>query len=197
MEDKVITTCCLSQFGQTNPGSVCQSFGGVGRNIAGMFMPVALTHMFSTCSLNLNNVSQLLPLCCSSRLPESIGLQTLVHLSYRRRFTQWSSVSLLPTYGISTSTVVYHKAWLQSSLFKFVNWLFSYFCKNTSGVAKLEEQSTAIYCVVIAESGEMSLGLGDMDIHQQITEQYVSSTDKVNYIWWEFGYPIQKQVFVV
>lgn len=26
-----------SQFGQTNRGSVCQSFGGVGRNIAGMF----------------------------------------------------------------------------------------------------------------------------------------------------------------
>lgn len=25
----------LFQFGQTNPGSVCQSFGGVGRNIAG------------------------------------------------------------------------------------------------------------------------------------------------------------------
>lgn len=26
-----------SQFGQTNVGSVCQSFGGVGRNIAGEF----------------------------------------------------------------------------------------------------------------------------------------------------------------
>lgn len=49
-------------------------------------------------------------------------------------------------------------------------------------MAKLEEQSTAIYCVVIAESGEMSLGLGDMDIHQQITEQYVSSTDSQLYM---------------
>ena len=28
---------CL-QFGQTNPGSVCQSFGGVGRNIAGKYL---------------------------------------------------------------------------------------------------------------------------------------------------------------
>lgn len=28
---------CIFQFGQTNPGSVCQSFGGVGRNIAGVF----------------------------------------------------------------------------------------------------------------------------------------------------------------
>lgn len=50
----------------------------------------------------------------------------------------------------------------------------SYFCKNTSGVARLEEQSTATYCVVVAESGEMILGLGDMDIHQEITEKYVS-----------------------
>lgn len=45
-------------------------------------------------------------------------------------------------------------------------------------MARLEAQSTATYCVVIDESGEMSLGLGDMDIHQQITEQYVSSASK-------------------
>lgn len=51
------------------------------------------------------------------------------------------------------------------------------FCKNTSAVARLEEQSTATYCAVITESGELSLGLGDMEIHQQITEQYVSSND--------------------
>lgn len=50
----------------------------------------------------------------------------------------------------------------------------SYFCKNTSGVARLAEQSTATYCAVVAESGEMILGLGDMDIHQEITEKYVS-----------------------
>lgn len=51
---------------------------------------------------------------------------------------------------------------------------FSTFCKNTSGVARLKEHSTATYCAVITESGELSLGLGDMDIHQQITEHYVS-----------------------
>jgi len=43
-----------------------------------------------------------------------------------------------------------------------------------SGVLRLEEQNTATYCAVITESGELSLGLGDMDVHQQITEQYVS-----------------------
>lgn len=52
------------------------------------------------------------------------------------------------------------------------------FCKNTSAVARIEEQSTATYCVVITGSGELSLGLGDMDIHQQITQHYVSSADK-------------------
>lgn len=33
---KLLTALSSPQFGQTNPGSVCQSFGGVGRNIAGM-----------------------------------------------------------------------------------------------------------------------------------------------------------------
>lgn len=40
-------------------------------------------------------------------------------------------------------------------------------------MARLQGQSTATYCAVIAESGDLSLGLGDMDIHQQITEKYV------------------------
>lgn len=43
-------------------------------------------------------------------------------------------------------------------------------------MARLEEQSTATYCAVITASGELSLGLGDMDIHQQITAHYVSIT---------------------
>ncbi|CAB1322718.1 unnamed protein product [Coregonus sp. 'balchen'] len=43
---------------------------------------------------------------------------------------------------------------------------------NTSGVARLKEQRTATYCAVITESGDLSLGLGDMDIHQQITEHW-------------------------
>ncbi|KAJ3595987.1 hypothetical protein NHX12_002396 [Muraenolepis orangiensis] len=44
--------------------------------------------------------------------------------------------------------------------------------------ARLAAQRTATYCAVITESGELSLGLGDMDIHQQITEQYVSSFEE-------------------
>lgn len=47
--------------------------------------------------------------------------------------------------------------------------------QNMGGVARLQQQSTATYCSIIAESGEMILGLGDMDIHQQITEEYVST----------------------
>ncbi|XP_008292944.1 pseudouridine-metabolizing bifunctional protein C1861.05 isoform X2 [Stegastes partitus] len=102
-------------FGQTNPGSVCQSFGGVGRNIA----------------------------------------DSLSRLSHRPLF-------ISATGADSNSDAVLN------------------YCKhmNTSGVARLEGQSTATYCAVITESGELSLGLGDMDIHQQITEQYVSQFEK-------------------
>lgn len=56
--------------------------------------------------------------------------------------------------------------------------LLSFF-KNMSGVTRLEKQSTATYCAVITESGELTLGLGDMDIHKQITENYVSSTNEL------------------
>ncbi|XP_038636880.1 uncharacterized protein zgc:136858 isoform X2 [Scyliorhinus canicula] len=50
------------------------------------------------------------------------------------------------------------------------------FCSHmdTSAIVTLPEHSTAVYCAVIAANGEISVGLGDMDIHWQITEQYVS-----------------------
>ncbi|NXV12778.1 YOW5 protein, partial [Cepphus grylle] len=41
-------------------------------------------------------------------------------------------------------------------------------------ILQLEGKSTATYCAVITSTGELSVGLGDMDIHHQITEQYVS-----------------------
>ncbi|CAL9696895.1 unnamed protein product [Knipowitschia caucasica] len=98
-------------FGQTNPGSVCQSFGGVGRNIA----------------------------------------DSLSRLGHN------------PLFISATGTDTHSEA------------VFNH-CKhmNTSGVVKLHDKSTATYCAVITASGELSLGLGDMDIHQQITEQYVA-----------------------
>ncbi|XP_032913270.1 pseudouridine-metabolizing bifunctional protein C1861.05-like isoform X3 [Catharus ustulatus] len=45
---------------------------------------------------------------------------------------------------------------------------------DMSSIRQLEGRSTATYCAVITGAGELSVGLGDMDIHQQITEQYVS-----------------------
>ncbi|XP_072242257.1 uncharacterized protein [Leuresthes tenuis] len=103
------------RFGQTNPGSVCQSFGGVGRNIA----------------------------------------DSLSRLGRRPLF-------ISATGADANSDAVLN------------------YCKhmNTSGVARLEEWSTATYCSVITENGELSLGLGDMDIHQQITDQYVSKFER-------------------
>lgn len=48
-------------------------------------------------------------------------------------------------------------------------------------MARLEKQSTATYCAVINDNGELNLGLGDMDIHQQITEHYVSSCWQIRF----------------
>ncbi|KAJ7329105.1 hypothetical protein JRQ81_015279 [Phrynocephalus forsythii] len=50
------------------------------------------------------------------------------------------------------------------------------YCRHMdmTGVAQLKGHHTATYCAVITGGGELTLGLGDMDIHQQITEQYVS-----------------------
>ncbi|XP_016524220.1 uncharacterized protein LOC103134538 isoform X2 [Poecilia formosa] len=103
------------QFGQTNPGSVCQSFGGVGRNIADSLSRLEKTPLF-----------------------------------------------ISATGADANSDAVFNH------------------CKhmNTSGVARLEKQNTATYCAVINDNGELSLGLGDMDIHQQITERYVSQFEK-------------------
>lgn len=41
-----LTSCCSLQFGETNPGSLFQSFGGVGRNLAGAFL-----HHYIICAL--------------------------------------------------------------------------------------------------------------------------------------------------
>ncbi|XP_030071713.1 uncharacterized protein LOC115478487 [Microcaecilia unicolor] len=53
---------------------------------------------------------------------------------------------------------------------------FMQYCAHVDmeGVAQLREHRTATYCAVMTDNGELSLGLGDMDIHQQITEDYVS-----------------------
>ncbi|KAF7224087.1 transcript variant X2 [Nothobranchius furzeri] len=103
------------QFGQTNPGSVVQSFGGVGRNIA----------------------------------------DSLSRLGHK------------PLFISATGADANGDAELN-------------YCKhmNTSGVARLDMHATATYCAVINENGELSLGLGDMDIHQEITERYVSQFER-------------------
>ncbi|XP_066505362.1 uncharacterized protein zgc:136858 isoform X3 [Hoplias malabaricus] len=102
-------------FGQTNPGSVHQAFGGVGRNIAD----------------------------CLSRLGHK------------------------PLFISAIGTDFHSDAVLN-------------YCKHmdTSAIVRLQAQRTATYCAVITERGELSLGLGDMDIHQQIKQQYVSQYEE-------------------
>lgn len=97
---------------QTTPGTVYQSFGGVGRNLAD-----CLTHL------------DMDPLFISA-----IGMD--MHAESVLRYCSHMDMA---------------------------------------GVARLQEHRTATYCAVISGSGELKLGLGDMDIHQQITEQYVTT----------------------
>jgi hypothetical protein len=42
-------------------------------------------------------------------------------------------------------------------------------------VTRLPGQSTATYCAMLKENGELMFGIGDMDIHAKITPQYVCS----------------------
>ncbi|KAM9582265.1 uncharacterized protein ACIB01_001629 isoform 3-T4 [Guaruba guarouba] len=50
------------------------------------------------------------------------------------------------------------------------------YCRHMdmTAILQLEGRNTATYCAMITSAGELSVGLGDMDIHHQITEQYVS-----------------------
>uniref|UniRef100_A0A6I8SNK2 Carbohydrate kinase PfkB domain-containing protein n=1 Tax=Xenopus tropicalis TaxID=8364 RepID=A0A6I8SNK2_XENTR len=100
------------QFGgQTNPGQVHQSFGGVGRNLADCLCRLGAKPLFI------------------SALGQDEHANSVMH-----------------------------------------------YCSHMDmgGVARLKGHNTATYCAVISGTGELSLGLGDMDIHQQITENYVS-----------------------
>eukprot|EP00079_Xenopus_tropicalis_P015159 XP_004912514.1 PREDICTED: pseudouridine-metabolizing bifunctional protein C1861.05-like [Xenopus tropicalis] len=97
--------------GQTNPGQVHQSFGGVGRNLADCLCRLGAKPLFI------------------SALGQDDHANSVMH-----------------------------------------------YCSHMDmgGVARLKGHNTATYCAVISGTGELSLGLGDMDIHQQITENYVS-----------------------
>uniref|UniRef100_A0A8D2IV80 Carbohydrate kinase PfkB domain-containing protein n=1 Tax=Varanus komodoensis TaxID=61221 RepID=A0A8D2IV80_VARKO len=97
--------------GQTNPSTVRQSFGGVGRNLADCLSRLGKTPLF-------------ISVMGKDEHSESI-LRHCRHMDMR-------------------------------------------------GVLQLKGHNTATYCAVITGSGELALGLGDMDVHQQITEQYVS-----------------------
>ncbi|XP_060572459.1 uncharacterized protein LOC132730522 [Ruditapes philippinarum] len=51
---------------------------------------------------------------------------------------------------------------------------------NLDAVTRLPNQSTATYCAMLKENGELMFGIGDMDIHAEITPQYISQfEDKI------------------
>ncbi|KAK3535667.1 hypothetical protein QTP70_019733 [Hemibagrus guttatus] len=124
-------------FGQTNPGSVCQSFGGVGRNIADCLSRLGQTVLFIS-AIGADSHSDAVLNYCKHMFHVNLGVRSELDLGQR------DPGSLL------------------------------YIQQDTHAIARLQGQRTATYCAVITESGELSLGLGDMDIHQEIKEQYVS-----------------------
>lgn len=101
--------------GQTNPGRVYQTFGGVGRNLADALSRLGTDPLF------ISAVG-------SDRLSESV-LRYCSHMDLR-------------------------------------------------GINRLQGHSTATYCAFISDRGELSLGLGDFDIHQQITERHLSGFEE-------------------
>jgi hypothetical protein len=57
--------------------------------------------------------------------------------------------------------------------------------QNLGGVQEMEELRTATYCAVLQKGGELLFGIGDMDIHNHITPEYVSMDfiiECVNYL---------------
>ncbi|KAM6436005.1 uncharacterized protein PHA67_023429 isoform 2-T2 [Liasis olivaceus] len=101
----------IKDGGQTNPSTVRQSFGGVGKNLA-------------DCLSRLGKIPVFISVMGKDEHSESV-LRHCRHMDMR-------------------------------------------------GVLQLKGHNTATYCAVITGNGELTFGLGDMDIHQQITEQYVS-----------------------
>ncbi|VDI34759.1 pseudouridylate synthase / pseudouridine kinase [Mytilus galloprovincialis] len=49
---------------------------------------------------------------------------------------------------------------------------------DLSGVTSLDKFNTATYCAVLSSNGELMFGIGDMDVHKQITPEYISGFEK-------------------
>ncbi|KAL3892222.1 hypothetical protein ACJMK2_004452 [Sinanodonta woodiana] len=54
------------------------------------------------------------------------------------------------------------------------------YCRHMdlTGVIQVDDISTATYCAVMRESGDLLFGIGDMDIHSLITPKYLSKFEK-------------------
>eukprot|EP00105_Crassostrea_gigas_P002134 XP_011414561.1 PREDICTED: pseudouridine-metabolizing bifunctional protein C1861.05 [Crassostrea gigas] len=50
---------------------------------------------------------------------------------------------------------------------------------NLGGVLEMEGHRTATYCAVLQKGGQLLFGIGDMDIHSQITPEYIQTFQSV------------------
>ncbi|XP_078333760.1 uncharacterized protein LOC111122585 [Crassostrea virginica] len=58
---------------------------------------------------------------------------------------------------------------------------FKAYCShmNMEGVLELEGERTATYCAVLQKGGQLLFGIGDMDIHSQITPEYIEKHQSI------------------
>ncbi|XP_074973372.1 uncharacterized protein LOC142068038 isoform X6 [Phalacrocorax aristotelis] len=131
--------------GQTNSGRVRQTFGGVGRNLADCLSRLGRTPLFLSAVGKDEHSESILHYC-----------HHMVHCTVTAPQKQGSD-------DITEEKVFSTLADIRAT-----------FHQDMSAVLQLEGKSTATYCAVITSAGELRIALGDMDIHHQITEQYVS-----------------------
>ena len=67
------------------------------------------------------------------------------------------------------------------------------FLQDLSGVAVLDDVSTATYFAILRDTGELMFGVGDMDIHSRITPEYVSCC--IFHVFFELRAPGHKTCF--
>ncbi|XP_019642705.1 PREDICTED: pseudouridine-metabolizing bifunctional protein C1861.05-like [Branchiostoma belcheri] len=136
--------------GMTNPGTLTQSFGGVGRNVADCMSQLGAMP-------NTGSKLSVLPQLKAQGRGKYADFQCVLVSDC---MSQLGAMPLL----VSAVGNDPHAA----SFYIYSTHM------DVSGVSQLEDQRTATYCAVLNGDGELVLGVGDMDINNRISPDLVS-----------------------